>query len=64
MRLVPEQKRGGGGLSCLQEAILPPKKEQGRQRSIPQTALPAPDIEIGLRRPVDAIMPRFQSGCM
>jgi hypothetical protein len=40
------------------------RKEQGRQRSIPQTALPAPDIEIGLRRPVDAMMPRFQSGHM
>jgi hypothetical protein len=39
-------------------------KEQGRQRSIPQTALPAPDIEIGLRRPVDAIMRRFMSGHM
>jgi hypothetical protein len=40
------------------------RKEQGRRRSIPQTALPAPDIEIGLRRPVDAMMPRFQSGRM
>jgi hypothetical protein len=36
-------------------------KEQGRQRSIPQTALPAPDIEIGLRRPVEPIMPRFSA---
>src|SRR5258706_9735186 len=28
------------------------RKEQGRRRSITLTALPAPDIEIGLRRPV------------
>ena len=62
MRLVPKQKRGGGGLSCLQEAILPPKKEQGRQRSIPQTALPAPDIEIGLRRPVNYTLPGETAG--
>jgi hypothetical protein len=46
---------GGAGNSAA-------RKEQGRRRSIPQTALPAPDIEIGLRRPVEAIMPRFQSG--
>src|SRR6266851_2055504 len=52
------------GRAILPAKILPPRKEQGRQRSIPQTALPAPDIEIGLRRPVDAIMPRFQSGHM
>ncbi len=36
-------------------------KEQGRRRSIPQTALPAPDIEIGLRRPVDGTMARYFS---
>jgi hypothetical protein len=28
-------------------------KEQGRRRSITLTALPAPDIEIGLRHPVN-----------
>src|SRR5258706_8801592 len=35
------------------------RKEQGRRRSITLTALPAPDIEIGLRRPVDPTMPRY-----
>ena len=34
------------------------RKEQGRRRSIPLTALPAPDIKIGSRRPVGCIMPR------
>ena len=33
-------------------------KEQGRRRSITLTALPAPDIEIGLRHPVNCTMPR------
>ena len=34
-----------------------PAKEQGRRRSITLTALPAPDIEIGLRHPVNAQCP-------
>ena len=34
------------------------RKEQGRRRSIPLTALPAPDIKIGSRRPVVCIVPR------
>src|SRR5450756_3046190 len=34
------------------------EKEQGRRRSIPPTALPAPDIEIGLRHPVNCTLPR------
>src|SRR6266481_5303830 len=34
------------------------RKEQGRRRSIPLTALPAPDIKIGSRRPVRCIVPR------
>ena len=33
------------------------RKEQGRRRSITPTALPAPDIEIGLRRPVSTACP-------
>src|SRR3982074_2133723 len=37
-------------------------KEQGRRRSIPPTALPAPDIEIGLRHPVNCTMPRETAG--
>jgi hypothetical protein len=44
--------RGGG------RGIRPARKEQGRRRSIPLTALPAPDIKIGLRRPVECIVPR------
>ncbi|WP_156434731.1 hypothetical protein [Bradyrhizobium lablabi] len=36
---------------------LGPKKEQGRRRSIPSTTLPAPDIEIGSRHPVNFRMP-------
>jgi hypothetical protein len=37
-------------------------KKQGRQRSMPPTALPAPDIEIGLRHPVNHRLPRECSG--
>src|SRR3981081_894942 len=37
------------------------RKEQGRRRSIPSTALPAPDIEIGLRHPVNCTMARESS---
>jgi len=33
------------------------QKEQGRRRSIPSTTLPAPDIEIGSRHPVNCRMP-------
>ena len=39
-----------------------PDKEQGRRRSITPTALPAPDIEIGLRHPVNYTMPRESTG--
>src|ERR1700693_905838 len=39
-----------------------PQKEQGRRRSITLTALPAPDIEIGLRHPVNRTMPRNRTG--
>jgi hypothetical protein len=34
-----------------------PVKKQGRRRSIPSTTLPAPDIEIGSRHPVNFRMP-------
>jgi hypothetical protein len=37
-------------------------KEQGRERSMTQAALPAPDIEIGLRRPVNCILPGPSAG--
>ncbi|WP_161853838.1 hypothetical protein [Bradyrhizobium sp. CCBAU 051011] len=33
------------------------QKKQGRRRSIPSTTLPAPDIEIGSRHPVNFRMP-------
>lgn len=38
------------------------EKKQGRRRSITPTALPAPDIEIGLRHPVNCMMPRNITG--
>jgi hypothetical protein len=34
-------------------------EKQGRQRSMPLTTLPAPEIEIGSRLPVNYSMPRF-----
>jgi hypothetical protein len=34
------------------------RKKQGRRRSMPPTTLPAPDIEIGLRHPVNCILQR------
>ena len=37
-------------------------KKQGRRRSIPSTTLPAPDIEIGSRHPVDRSMPGIRTG--
>jgi hypothetical protein len=37
-------------------------KEQGRERSMTQAALPAPDIEIGSRRPVNYILPGNLAG--
>src|ERR1700692_4962277 len=46
---------GGGGTGG-------PAKKQGRRRSITPTALPAPDIKIGSRRPVKYILPRFFTG--
>src|ERR1700730_683483 len=39
-----------------------PAKKQGRRRSITPTALPAPDIKIGSRRPVNRILTRFFTG--
>jgi hypothetical protein len=33
-------------------------KKQGRRRSIPPTTLPAPDIEIGSRHPVNSTLRR------
>jgi hypothetical protein len=37
-------------------------KKQGRRRSMPPTALPAPDIEIGSRHPVKYRLPRESTG--
>src|SRR4051795_9220303 len=37
-------------------------KKQGRRRSIPSTTLPAPDIEIGSRHPVNCRMTRILTG--
>lgn len=37
-------------------------KKQGRRRSIPSTTLPAPDIEIGSRHPVNLRMPGILTG--
>src|SRR3954467_8486679 len=37
-------------------------KKQGRRRSIPSTTLPAPDIEIGSRHPVNFRMPGSLTG--
>jgi hypothetical protein len=37
-------------------------KKQGRRRSIPPTTLPAPDIEIGSRHPVNYTLPRLRAG--
>src|SRR5689334_1396109 len=37
-------------------------KKQGRRRSIPSTTLPAPDIEIGSRHPVNCSMQRIRTG--
>src|SRR5436190_18337849 len=37
-------------------------KKQGRRRSIPSTTLPAPDIEIGSRHPVNFRMPGILTG--
>jgi hypothetical protein len=41
------------GEGCYDEKSL---KKQGRRRSIPSTTLPAPDIEIGSRHPVNFSM--------
>jgi hypothetical protein len=45
---------GGGGFGR--------GKKQGRRRSMPPTALPAPDIEIGSRHPVNHRLPRESTG--
>jgi hypothetical protein len=44
------------GLSGAGGASIRRGKKQGRRRSIPPTTLPAPDIEIGLRHPVNCTM--------
>jgi len=49
----------GGGL--MDGAAFQAKK-QGRRRSIPSTTLPAPDIEIGSRHPVNYTMPGILAG--
>jgi len=51
-----EENSDTGGASRVGQ--IEPDKEQGRQRSMTLTALPAPDIEIGLRHPVNFRMPR------
>src|SRR5438445_1681477 len=38
------------------------KKKQGRRRSMPPTTLPAPEIKIGLRLPVNCTLPRILAG--
>jgi hypothetical protein len=45
-----------------QGGVTTAPKEQGRERSITQAALPAPDIEIGSRRPVNCILPGHPAG--
>src|SRR6266852_5714647 len=47
-----------GSLLGERSGIRRARKEQGRWRSIPLTALPAPEIKIGSRRPVRCIVPR------
>src|SRR5882757_5897374 len=47
----PQRRRDVGGT-----------KKQGRRRSIPSTTLPAPDIEIGSRHPVNCSMTRNRTG--
>jgi hypothetical protein len=42
--------------------IKPAREKQGRRRSIPPTTLPAPDIEIGLRHPVNYTMTDLGAG--
>src|ERR1700722_18862513 len=53
---------GRRGFGQIRKAEAPAAKKQGRRRSITPTALPAPDIEIGLRRPVNCNMPRELTG--
>ena len=49
-------------LRFLQAAAGKEGKKQGRRRSIPSTTLPAPDIEIGSRHPVNFRMPGIFAG--
>jgi hypothetical protein len=42
--------------------VKPVHKKQGRQRSMPPTTLPSPDIEIGSRHPVNYMLPRNRMG--
>ena len=41
--------------------LIDAPKKQGRRRSMPSTTLPAPDIEIGSRHPVNHIMTRIRT---
>jgi hypothetical protein len=52
-RLVAGARRNGPKIA---------QKKQGRRRSIPSTTLPAPDIEIGSRHPVNFRMPGILTG--
>src|SRR5215213_1493579 len=49
----------GWGRAAAQKSGL---KKQGRRRNIPSTTLPAPDIEIGSRHPVNFRMPGIPAG--
>src|SRR6478752_5898335 len=53
--------RAGRGSAQRNGAKIDAKK-QGRRRSIPSTTLPAPDIEIGSRHPVNYSMPWIRTG--
>jgi hemolysin activation/secretion protein len=50
-------RRGSQKAAAVKEA-----KKQGRRRNIPSTTLPAPDIEIGSRHPVNFRMPGILAG--
>jgi hypothetical protein len=46
------------GAACRKKSMQRDKK-QGRRRSMPSTTLPAPEIKIGLRLPVNYTLPRI-----
>jgi hypothetical protein len=50
------------GLSAAEKKSMQRGIKQGRRRSMPPTTLPAPEIEIGSRLPVNYILPRFGGG--